>query len=356
MSKNSIDSNKNKKEIPKKEENKKEKKVELVDIGISIQASLLPFFPKEPSNNQVIESKKLDDLQIKLENSFNIIKEKEEEIKKDEVKKDNIEEKIDSNEKIDKNVIKENVDKKNQEEKNNDNDTHKSNKENSKDDFKSLKNSLVKETEEFIEDNNPQDDLNNFEIGNEIIDSENEEEKEKAEKKKRKNIRIKFDLDKNVYFNFLKNEKMSECQVRKGLDGNLEKYQPRKEGDDMDSHIIFEKKPNIKQFNKDDIKVDENYELRENMEEWRIIPELFEDEAEEAEDNYVNELAGYLRASIDKSTDTSVNDSIRKSINQSYNQSVTGSLFTSTNNNSEGQGILSRLRAEFETSINREFN
>ena len=33
-----------------------------------------------------------------------------------------------------------------------------------------------------------------------VVDSENEEEKEKAEKKKRKNIRIKFDLDKNVYF------------------------------------------------------------------------------------------------------------------------------------------------------------
>ena len=352
MSKNSINSNKNKKESSKKDEIKNEKKVELVDIGISIQASLLPVFQKEPSYNQAKDLKKSDDLQIQLENSFNIIREKEEEIKNDEIKKNKIEEKNDPNNIIVKNIIKENINEENQEEKNIDNDTQKSNKENSKEYLRSLKNSLVKETEEIIEDNNQQDDLNNFDIGNEIIDSDNEEEKEKEEKKKRKNKRIKFDFDKNVYFNFLQNDIMSKCQVRKGLDGNLEYYQPRKEGDDMDSHIIFEKKPTIKQFNKDEIKVDKNYELRENMEERRIVPDLYEDE--EVEDDYVNEFASYLRASIDKSTDASINESIKKSINQSYNQSITGSLFTSTNNNNEGQGILRRLRAEFESSVNRE--
>ena len=350
-SKNNNNNNNNNKNNPEKDEIKDEKKVELVDIGISIQASLLPFFHKGSLNNQAKDLKKSDDLQIQLENSFNIIREKEEEIKDGEIKKDNnIGEKIVSNNDIIKNVIKENIDDVNQEEKYINNDTQKSNKESSKDNLRSLKNSFIKETEEIIEENNQKYDMNNFEIGNEIIDSDNEEEKEKEEKKKRKKRRIKFDLDKNIYFNYLQNDIMSACQVRKGLDGNLEYYQPRKEGDDMDSHIIFEKKPTIKKFNKEDIKVDEKYELRENMDEWKIIPDLYEDV--EVDDNYINDLASSLRASIDKSTDISINDSIKRSINQSYSQSITGSLFTSTNN--EGQGIIRKLKAEFGASINKE--
>ena len=126
-------------------------------------------------------------------------------------------------------------------------------------------------------------------------------------------------------------------------------FEPKSDEDKMDSLIIFELKSAIKDFKKEEIRIDKTYKLRENMEEWRIIPELYEDE-EEVDDNIVNDLANSLKASIDKSTDASINESLKRSVTQSYNQSIANSLLTSVNN--EGQGILRKLTAAFGESLN----
>ena len=66
----------------------------------------------------------------------------------------------------------------------------------------------------------------------------------------------------------------------------------------------------------------------------------------------INELAESLRSSIDKTTNNLTNESLRSSINYSYNQSMRTSLMTSNNN--EGQGIINKLKAAFEASLNHE--
>ena len=194
--------------------------------------------------------------------------------------------------------------------------------------------------------NNINNEIEN--LGKEIIDSDNEKEIEEKEKNKKKNRRIQIDLNQNIYFNFLQNDIITACQIKKGPKGELENYQQKNEEDNMDSLIMFELKSTIKPFKKEEIKIDKNYKLRENMEEWRIIPELYEDE--EGEDNVVNNLANSLKASIDKSTDASINESLKRSVTQSYNQSIANSLLTSVNN--EGQGILRKLTAAFGESLN----
>ena len=190
-------------------------------------------------------------------------------------------------------------------------------------------------------------------IGKNIIESENEKENE-DDKIKKKNRRIKVDLNRNIYFHFLKNDIMNKCQVRKGFLGDLEYFNPKKERDIFDSRIVFMSKPAIKPFNKDEIKFDKDYKLREKMNEKEIVPELYENEEnDEIDDKVIEDVANSLRGSIDKSLDLSVNESIRRSINQSYNQNMKNSLTASIN--SEGQGILRKLKMAFEGSINKEF-
>ena len=192
-------------------------------------------------------------------------------------------------------------------------------------------------------------------IGKNIIESENEKENEE-DKIKKKNRRIKVDLNRNIYFHFLKNDIMNKCQVRKGFLGDLEYFNPKKERDIFDSRIVFMPKPAIKPFNKDEIKFDKDYKLREKMSEKEIVPELYENEEnEEIDDKVIEDVANSLRGSIDKSLDLSVNESIRRSINQSYNQNMNMKNSLTASINSEGQGILRKLKMAFEESINKEF-
>ena len=65
------------------------------------------------------------------------------------------------------------------------------------------------------------------------------------------------------------------CQVRKGPNGNLEYLKQKNEESDFNINIGFMKKSCIKPFNKDEIKVNENYKLCENMEENEIINNNF---------------------------------------------------------------------------------
>ena len=160
-------------------------------------------------------------------------------------------------------------------------------------------------------------------------------------------------MNNNIYFNFLKNDIINKCQVRKGILGDLEYFNPKKEGDIFDSRIVFIPKASIKPYNKDEIKLDKDYKFRENMTEKEIVPDLFEiDENLEIEDNVIEDIRNSLRGSIDKSIDASVNESLRRSINHSYNQSMRNSLMSSIN--TEGQGILRRLKLAFEGSVNKE--
>ena len=294
------------------------KKPDKVDSYNDIQASLVPL-PIEPINN-LEKVKKNIIFQISNVNCFNIINEKEEEIKEDKSKKD------ENNNIIEKKETKE--------------------KENLEEIKRNNESSGIKKEDRKNSLNNINNEIEN--LGKEIIDSDNEKEIEEKEKNKKKNRRIQIDLNQNIYFNFLQNDIITACQIKKGPKGELENYQQKNEEDNMDSLIMFELKSTIKPFKKEEIKIDKNYKLRENMEEWRIIPELYEDE--EGEDNVVNNLANSLKASIDKSTDASINESLKRSVTQSYNQSIANSLLTSINN--EGQGILRKLTAAFGESLN----
>ena len=292
------------------------KKTDKVDSCNDIQASLMPL-PIEPINNLEKVNKNII-FQISNVNCFNIINEKEEVIKEDKPKKD------ENNNISEKKEIKENLE-----------------------EVKSNNESIgIKKEDKKNNSNIINNDLED--LGKEIIDSDNEKEIEEKEKKKKKNRRIQIDLNQNIYFNFLQNDIITACQFKKGPKGELENYQPKNEYNNMDSLIMFELKSTIKPFKKEEIKIDKNYKLRENMEEWRIIPELYDDE--EPEEKVINNLAISLKASIDKSTDASINESLKRSITQSNNQSIINSLFTSVNN--EGQGILRKLTAAFGESLN----
>ena len=73
------------------------------------------------------------------------------------------------------------------------------------------------------------------------------------------------------------------------------------------------------------------------MDEREILPDFYDDEEKgEIIEEAINELA----------------ESLRSSINYSYNQSMRTSLMTSNNN--EGQGIINKLKAAFEASLNHE--
>ena len=199
---------------------------------------------------------------------------------------------------------------------------------------------------------NPKIKIDDNNLGEKYIESGDVKIKEIKNKKDRR-VTIEKE-DKNVYFKFLKDGIINACQVKKGLSGDWEPFKPKKEEDIFDSRIVFNYKSIIKKFDKNEIKIDKDYKYRENMEEREILPDFYDDE-EKAEiiDEAINELAGSLRSSIDKSTDASKNDELlRSSINYSYNQSLRNSLMTSNNN--EGQGIINKLKAAFEASLNHE--
>ena len=118
-----------------------------------------------------------------------------------------------------------------------------------------------------IFDNHNNQDENNFRLKMDY-----ESEKKENNKKVRK---VQFDFNKNIYFNFLRGGELHPCQVRKGPNGNLEYLKQKNEESDFNINIGFMKKSCIKPFNKDEIKVNENYKLCENMEENEIINNNF---------------------------------------------------------------------------------
>ena len=302
----------------KKEKEKDNYRPEKVDIGIGIQLSLLRLsqFEVSPNNEKNVGNDKKLNSQIKVEKTS-----EKENLNDPYSKNDNkMETKEQEVENLSGIIFKDNL----------------------KDDIKG-------KSIEKIKSQNTEDDCK---IGENLIESGSERENEEK-KVNKKNRRIKIDLNNNIYFNFLKNDIINKCQVRKGILGDLEYFNPKKEGDIFDSRIVFIPKASIKPYNKDEIKLDKDYKFRENMTEKEIVPDLFEiDENLEIEDNVIEDIRNSLRGSIDKSIDASVNESLRRSINHSYNQSMRNSLMSSIN--TEGQGILRRLKLAFEGSVNKE--
>ena len=308
--------------MSKKEKETDNYRPEQVDIGIGIQLSLLRLsqFEVSPNNEKNVGNDKKLNSQIKVEKTSekeNLNDPYSKNDNKMETKEQEVENLPEKNSEI---ILKDNL----------------------KDDIKG-------KSIEKIKSQNTKDD---FKIGENLIESGSERENEEK-KVNKKNRRIKIDLNNNIYFNFLKNDIINKCQVRKGILGDLEYFNPKKEGDIFDSRIVFIPKASIKPYNKDEIKLDKDYKFRENMTEKEIVPDLFEiDENLEIEDNVIEDIRNSLRGSIDKSFDASVNESLRRSINHSYNQSMRNSLMSSIN--TEGQGILRRLKLAFEGSVNKE--
>ena len=82
------------------------------------------------------------------------------------------------------------------------------------------------------------------------------------------------------------------------------------------------------------------------MDEYEILKDQYD--LSDLEDDNVDNLISSLRGSVDKSTNSSINASLRNSCNQS----IYNSIRESTNNT--GQGIIRRLRAAFQESVNED--
>ena len=97
---------------------------------------------------------------------------------------------------------------------------------------------------------------------------------------------------------------MNACQIKKGKEGNLEYFEPRNDENIFNSNINLISC--IKPFNKDEIKVNENYQLCENMMEEDIIPSLYS-----IDDDFEIELNSIFSFNCDDSTLCSTDDDLK---------------------------------------------
>ena len=328
-----------------KEQNNIKPKVEKVEIGTDVQASLLKFiepsqFKFKPSLNNYSSQNENNNINeetdkiINEENNNNINKEKDNNINEENNNKINEEKIIEKNENEQKDNKNEYLVSEASESPFQQNEKEKKEVEVG-DIEKGTSNIKVKESLILNEDIN--DDFGKY------IDDDDESERELDAKNIKEKRHIKIDLDQNNYFNFLKGDLIKYCQIRRGINGTLEQFITKEERkiDIFKTDIFLEPKSAIKKYNKNDIKIDENYILCENLTEEQIIPDLYEESiiAENDVNEYAREMAASLRGSIDKSTNSSINNSIRQSITESIYDSIHGSNLK----NSTGKGILGKL-------------
>ena len=115
--------------------------------------------------------------------------------------------------------------------------------------------------------------------------------------------------------------------------------------------------PCIKKFDKNSIKIAQNYKECENLSERDIIPDLYEEEEED-----IRSLEKSLERSIDKSFDKSydkwygqsLNDKI-EAINDSFNTS-NSNMNDSNINNNNGRKIINQLQEMFIEEVDEEQN
>ena len=119
----------------------------------------------------------------------------------------------------------------------------------------------------------------------------------KKENKNKKIRHIKIDLDKNIIYQYKDGTSLTENYEL--YNKNNERINSKK---NFDINIYMKKlkdkvelKPCIKKFNKNEIKIKENYINVENLSEKEIIPDLYEEEEED-----IKSLERSLESSIDK--------------------------------------------------------
>ena len=219
-----------------------------------------------------------------------------------------------------------------------------------------MKNEMLNETIEKLQNENNKLKNENNELRIKLKDLENKYNTVKdelfltsqtLEENQKKARNIKIDENKNIYFNFLQNDLIKYCQIRIGKDGDLEQLVEKTDEEILKNNAIPLKKV-IKNYDKNDIKVNNDYHLCENLKEEEIVPELYNTNEEDIESS-VNILSNSLRNSIDKS----LNTSLRKSITQSNADGIYDSININENINgsrikfSESGSILSKLTQVF---------
>ena len=105
---------------------------------------------------------------------------------------------------------------------------------------------------------------------------------------------------------------MYPCQVRKEPNGNLEYLKSKNEESDFNFNIGFMKKPCIKPFNKDEIKVNENYKLCENLEENVFLNFSFNDDDLNIEIIDIDDLYDFEDNNLNISLNLSINADINR--------------------------------------------
>ena len=238
-------------------------------------------------------------------------------------------------------------------------------KEEKKEENKENKDNNQKENNDSNSNNNEQNSsLGEEQLMNQIMNNIENQEKSKRSR----HIQIK--LENNIVVGFVPKDLITEFQVTK--EGEEEIIPFKRDFSIYEKILKREVPPNpiIKKFNKDEIKIKEDYVLMENLEERDIIPELYEDNDED-----IKYLEKSLERSIDKSFDKSYEKSFNASINQSYNQSINQSYNQSYNQSitqsyldnsltgnrsklglSSGRGIIQKLHKAFSESICENIN
>ena len=239
------------------------------------------------------------------------------------------------------------------------NDNNIINEEKNKDNNKDNKNNLEK-----------QEDFQPNEISDEI---KIKEIKSKIQKQKnpKKSIRIQINLDNNIIIGYIPQNLITEFAIVKDSTELLDKTSPLNHSFSLYEKIMKESPipySSIKKYDKNEIKIDNNYIYKENLEEKDIIPALYNENEEE-----IKNLEKSLEKSIDKSFDRSYEKSFDKSLNNmSLNQSDSQNLnhsnslsyndasFNASRNSIEGlsgKGIIEKLTRMFSggsMSINKE--
>ena len=222
---------------------------------------------------------------------------------------------------------------------------------------------LNKEPNNKDELKNSQKTDDNILMGEEIFVKQIMEEMEDKQKSKRTR-HISFNLDNNIIISYKTEELITDFEITKEGEEDII---PFKRDFSLYLKILkrkFPPNPIIKQFDKNEIKINKEYTLMENLDEQQIIPDLYEENEED-----IKSLEKSLEKSIDKSFDKSyersvnisVNQSYNQSINQSYNQSITQSYMENSFNRnnsrigvSTGGGLIQKLTKVFNEGINED--
>ena len=178
-----------------------------------------------------------------------------------------------------------------------------------------------------------------FEILTEMPEKkENKIYKNEKQKVKRS---VEINLDKNIICLYKIDSNLEDpYEVYNGLGFKNIKETPEIKKGTMDLDVYLKKikvkntlKPCIKSFDKNLIKIDENYIYCENLTEEQIIPDLYEESSEE-----IKSLAQSLEKSVDK---------MFCSVNESNNMSLIDSNlyeYMNDNSNKEGKNLINKIQ------------